>query len=168
MFTGFHPSKLRLKAKAPRAVRFLFPKKPDFALYYQLMLLNFNGTALTIGAVMLWNWQIGILVPLFLLTSALVLGIAHRATNLAFDALEGQRDEASRESHSLRMAIGVMTDASIEGDEESGCECRYCGSKHKGLMSEYRFHPQLHNKGCKIPVLRSKIELIDLELPDDI
>jgi hypothetical protein len=142
---------------------FLLPRKPDFALYYQLLILNVNGTAIALGFMLLWRWEVGWLFIVFLMTLVLIFATAHRATDAALSQIEKQRDLAELQSNYLKSAIAVITDVSVD---EEHCSCRYCGSKHRGLLTPSRFHPQLHNRRCQIPVLRSKIEQIDLDLPD--
>ena len=113
----------------------------------------------------LWHWALGFLVIWFAVVSSLLA--------IAFSYLSNR---LRAEKISLYSYIRFVTDAAIKVQfletEHEGrmiatpqIFCAFCGSKHP-LIEKYPFHPLLHSSSCQIPVLRSKVEWIDLEIPE--
>jgi hypothetical protein len=126
-----------------------------------VFLANVSVFLIAICFTYLWHWTIGLFLVWFALSSTVIFIIFSWLTR-----------RMAIEISDLEWRIFQITDASIniqflETQDEviPQATCKYCQSKHQ-LLIKYPFHPTLHFTECIIPGLRSRVEWINLEIPE--
>lgn len=159
-----------IKAAYPNPFKFLqFPDQPrvNYPLFYLLLAGNSALIANLVALSWLWDWGTGWILLVGIITTLYLLSLIHRTVNVLIDEVRMERDKAVEDFRSLEDEIMSVTDEFLLHDNQ-GHYCRICQSRHPLLDDpRFRFNPFLHNRGCEIPVWRSKVEAIDLSLPQD-
>jgi len=163
--------------------------RPDFPLYWQLLLLNVGLTTVSASLMYLWHWAIGWLFVVFVLTTMAIVFTLNRLVDRFIGEVVGDRDSIARAYNRERIeweekvfevtnkAVGknyiTLPELDDEGNQITSEQvyCEVCGSRHPALAYNF-FHPTLHlrlpdGKPCNVPVLRSLVERIELDLPGE-